>query len=132
MDREAGTVTGIVADLQNDVDESKSTQFFGGDSLNINEFRTALAGELTTTRYKLTLTPTDPKLGVLPSTLEFIWDNTSQTGQAITNYYAWQIFRDDGVFEWRIEGSRVADFDTAMVFQWIGKGTVNLEVVNGE
>ena len=129
MDRETANVTSIVAGLQTDIDESKSTQYFGGDSLTVNEFRADLIGDVSTTRYRLTLTPADAKLGVLPSSLEFIWNNTSQTGQAVTNYMAWQVFRDDGVFEWRVQGSRVADFDTSMVFQWIGKGTVSMEVV---
>lgn len=132
MNRGAIDAVDMVSTMQKDIEESKTEQFFGGDSLTVNEFRADLAGEVATTRYKLTLTPLDTKLGVLPSSLEFIWDNPAQTGQAVTNYICWQIFRDDGIFEWRIEGSRVADFDTSMVFQWIGKGEVNLEVVNGQ
>lgn len=129
MDRSAIGVTGVVSQLQDEVDESKSTQYFGGDSLVLDEFTAQLADD-NSTLYRLTLTPDDPQLGVLPSSLDLKWDNAAQTGQSMSNYVIWQVFRDDGVFEWRIEGAHVADFTTSLSLQFIGKGTAELERIS--
>lgn len=129
MDRSDIEVTGVVSQLQDEVDESKSTQYFGGDSLVLDEFTAQLADD-NSTLYRLTLTPDDPELGVLPSSLDLKWDNTAQTGQSMSNYAIWQVFRDDGVFEWRIEGAHVADFTTSLSLQFIGKGTAELERIS--
>lgn len=129
MERSDATVIGIVSQLQDEVDESKSTQYFGGDSLIVNEFSATLSDD-DSTLYKLTLTADDPQLGVLPSSLDLKWDNPEQTGQSMSNYVVWQVFRDDGVFEWRIEGVHVADFTTSLSLQFIGKGTAVLERIS--
>lgn len=129
MDRSDIGVTGVVSQLQDEVDESKSTQYFGGDSLVLDEFTTQLADD-NSTLYRLTLTPDDPELGVLPSSLDLKWNNFAQTGQSMSNYVIWQVFRDDGVFEWRIEGAHVADFTTSLSLQFIGKGTAVLERIS--
>lgn len=129
MDRSDMDVTGVVSQLQDEVDESKSTQYFGGDSLVLDEFTAQLADD-NSTLYRLTLTPDDPELGVLPSSLDLKWDNSAQTGQSMSNYVIWQVFRDDGVFEWRIEGAHVADFTTSLSLQFIGKGTAGLERIS--
>lgn len=129
MDRSNIDVIGVVSQLQDEVDESKSTQYFGGDSLVLDEFTAQLADD-NSTLYRLTLTPDDPKLGVLPSSLDLKWNNFAQTGQSMSNYVIWQVFRDDGVFEWRIEGAHVADFTTSLSLQFIGKGTVELERIS--
>lgn len=129
MDRSDMDVIGVVSQLQDEVDESKSAQYFGGDSLVLDEFTAQLADD-NSTLYRLTLTPDDPELGVLPSSLDLKWDNTAQTGQSMSNYVIWQVFRDDGVFEWRIEGAHVADFTTSLSLQFIGKGTAELERIS--
>lgn len=129
MDRSDIDVIGVVSQLQDEVDESKSTQYFGGDSLVLDEFTAQLADD-NSTLYRITLTPDDPELGVLPSSLDLKWNNFAQTGQSMSNYVIWQVFRDDGVFEWRIEGAHVADFTTSLSLQFIGKGTVELERIS--
>lgn len=129
MERSDATVIGIVSQLQDEVDESKSTQYFGGDSLIANEFSAILSDDASTL-YKLTLTAEDTQLGVLPSSLDLKWDNPEQTGQSMSNYVVWQVFRNDGVFEWRIEGAHVADFSTSLSLQFIGKGTAILERIS--
>lgn len=129
MERSGSDVISVVNQLQDEVDESKSTQYFGGDSLIVDEFTAELSDD-DSTLYKLTLTADDPQLGVLPSSLDLKWDNPEQTGQSMSNYVVWQVFRDDGAFEWRIEGAHVANFTTSLSLQFIGKGTAELERIS--
>lgn len=129
MERSDTDVISVVNQLQDETDESKSTQYFGGDSLVVNEFSAVLSDD-DSTLYKLTLTPDDTRLGVLPSSLDLKWNNNEQTGQSMSNYVVWQVFRNDGVFEWRIEGAHVVDFTTSLSLQFIGKGTAELERIS--
>lgn len=125
MERSNLSAVDMVAGLGQDMDESKATQYFGGDALIVGEYSAVLSDDLSTL-YQLTLSPDDPKLGVLPSSLELKWSNTQLTGQSMSNYVVWQVFRNDGIFEWRIEGAHVADFTTSLTLQYIGKGTATL------
>lgn len=125
MERSGLSAVDMVANLGQDMDESKATQYFGGDALIVGEYSAILSDDMATL-YRLTLSPDDQKLGVLPSSLELKWSNTQLTGQSMSNYVVWQVFRNDGVFEWRIEGAHVAEFTTSIVLQYIGKGTATL------
>lgn len=124
MDRTPTEITELVAQLERDLDELKSAQVFGGDALFVNEYSEKLSNDASAT-YTLTLTP-DSELGCLPSKLYLKWTNPNIQGQSSANYVVDQVYRDDGVFEWRIVGGHVNNFDTALVLQWIGSGTVSL------
>lgn len=128
MDRSSDNITEIIATAERDLNELKELQVFGGDALILNEFSDQLANVSSAT-YKLTLTPTSD-LGVLPSDLSLKWTNTRIAGQASANYTVFQVYRDDGVFEWRITGGYINDFDTYIVLQYLGEGTVSLERVS--
>lgn len=125
MDRNESEISSIVNQIEQGLDELKSTQVFGGDALVANEFSATLSDDASAT-YSLTLTPDDAQLGCLPSKLYLRWTNSDASSQALSNYYAYQVFRDDGVFEWIISGGHVSDFGTDLVLQYIGSGTVTL------
>ena len=129
MDRSAENIAEQVSRLQSDLEELKSTQFFGGDALIVNEFEAVLAND-SSMEYSLTLTPSNPSLGVLPSAVELKWTNPNMNSQATVGYYSHQVYRTDGVFEWCIVGSHSDYFTTSLLVQWIGKGTINLERVS--
>ena len=124
MDRTPSDLAGIIATAERDLNELKELQIFGGDALIVNEYSAQLSNDASAT-YQLTLTPSS-ELGVLPSSLMLKWTNTQIAGQASTNYFVSQVYRDDGVFEWRITGGRVNDFDTFVSLQYLGEATVNL------
>lgn len=124
MDRTPSDLAEIVATAERDLNELKELQIFGGDALIVNEYNAQLSNDASAT-YQLTLTPSS-ELGVLPSSLMLKWTNTQIAGQASANYTAFQVYRDDGVFEWRITGGRVNDFDTFISLQYLGEATVNL------
>ena len=124
MDRTPSDLAEIIAAAERDLNELKELQIFGGDALIVNEYNAQLSNDTSAT-YQLTLTPSS-ELGVLPSSLMLKWTNTQIAGQASTNYFVAQVYRDDGVFEWRITGGRVNDFDTFISLQYLGEATVNL------
>lgn len=124
MDRTPSDLAEIIATAERDLNELKELQIFGGDALIVNEYDAQLSNDASAT-YQLTLTPSS-ELGVLPSILMLKWTNIQIAGQASANYTAFQVYRDDGVFEWRITGGRVNDFDTFVVLQYLGEATVNL------
>lgn len=124
MDRTPSDLAEIIATAERDLNELKELQIFGGDALIVNEYNAQLSDDASAT-YQLTLTPSSD-LGVLPSSLMLKWTNTQIAGQASANYTVFQVYRDDGVFEWRITGGRVNDFDTFVVLQYLGEATVNL------
>ncbi len=125
MSRRTSDITDIVSELMLAQDEAKTEQFFGGDALKVNEYDVQLSNDASVV-YSLTLTPDDPELGVLPSSLDLRWTNTNMNSQATTNYFASQVYRADGVFEWRIDGGHSNDYDTYLTLQWIGAGAVKL------
>lgn len=124
MDRTPSDLAEIIATAERDLNELKELQIFGGDALIVNEYSAQLSSDASAT-YQLTLTPSSD-LGVLPSSLMLKWTNTQIAGQASANYTVFQVYRDDGVFEWRITGGRVNDFDTFVSLQYLGEATVNL------
>lgn len=129
IDRNPDDIVEQVAQAKLDLQELKELQFFGGDALTVNEFEAELSDD-TSVEYSLTLTPDDPTLGVLPSAVELKWTNMNMNSQAMVGYYVYQVYRDDGVFEWRISGGHSDYFITYLLIQWIGSGTVNLERVS--
>ncbi len=129
IDRNPDDIAEQVAQAKLDLQELKELQFFGGDALTVNEFEAELSDDASV-EYSLTLTPDDPTLGVLPSAVELKWTNTNMNSQAMVGYYVYQVYRDDGVFEWRISGGHSDYFITYLLIQWIGSGTVNLERVS--
>ena len=124
MDRTPSDLAEIIATAERDLNELKELQIFGGDALIVNEYSAQLSNDASAT-YQLTLAPSS-ELGVLPSSLMLKWTNTQIAGQASTNYFVAQVYRDDGGFEWRITGGRVNDFDTFISLQYLGEATVNL------
>lgn len=125
MDREPTNIAELVAQINEELNDSKTDQVFGGDALIVNEYDAQLSNDASAT-YSLTLTPSDSSLGVLPSRLDLRWTNTNMSSQATNNYFAYQVYRSDGVFEWRIAGGHVNDYDTYLTLQYLGEGTVNL------
>ena len=125
FNRSEDSLADQVAELQLNLEELKTRQFFGGDALIVNEYEAELSDD-PSADYTLTLTPTDPELGVLPSTVELKWTNTNMNAQATAGYYVYQVPREDSVFEWRITGGHSDYFITYLLIQWIGKGTVDL------
>lgn len=123
--RSVDSLTEQVSDLQTNLEELKELQYFGGDALVVNEYEAELSDDFSAD-YTLTLTPDDPELGVLPSTVELKWTNSNMNSQAMVGYYVYQVYRSDGVFEWRISGGHSDYFITYLLIQWIGKGTVEL------
>ena len=124
MDRTPSDLAEIIATAERDLNELKELQIFGGDALIVNEYNAQLSNDASAT-YQLTLTPSSD-LGVLQSSLMLKWTNTQIAGQASTNYFVSQVYRDDGVFEWRITGGHINDFDTFISLQYLGDATVNL------
>lgn len=128
MDRDYATITDLISAAQTDLEELKEAQFFGGDALIVNEWTEKLSND-SSVNYRLTLTPDDPKLGVLPSTPQLMWTNPNASGQSAQNYYCNPVYRTDGIFEWVLVGGHVDNFDTYLKLQYLGKGTVELRRV---
>lgn len=125
MNREEETIVSLIGEINQKLDDLKTAQIFGGDALIVNEYDAELSNDASAT-YSLTLTPGNRDLGVLPSRLDLRWTNTNMNSQATNNYFAYQVYRSDGVFEWRIEGGHINDYDTYLTLQYLGDGTVNL------
>lgn len=124
-DRELSTVSGLIANINQRLDDLKTSQPFGGDALTVNEYEHQLANDNTVV-YHLKLTPTNTRLGVLPSKLELRWTNTNDQSQAVTNFTVTQGYPNDGSFLWVINGGHSNNFDTYVTLQYIGPGTVTL------
>lgn len=125
LSRQPESISDQVTEAQLALEELKTLQYFGGDALVVNEYEAELSDDASVD-YTLTLTPDDPSLGVLPSSVELKWTNTNMNSQAMAGYYVYPVFRSDGVFEWRISGGHSDYFITYLLIQWIGKGTVEL------
>ena len=125
--RDDDTLTELVATAERNLQELKELQIFGGDALKVQEF-TELLGRGNQVEYTLTLTP-DDELGVLPSKCDLVYDNPNDSAQMSSNFSIWQVYRDDGIFEWYITGTTSmpwSNYDTKILLQYIGKGTVTL------
>lgn len=129
MDRDETNVVDIVNNIIAELNELKTDQVFGGDAIVANEFDAQLSNDASVI-YSLTLTPANLDLGVLPSSLELRWTNTNMHSQSTTNYVVSQVYRSDGVFEWKIEGGHINDYDTYVTLQYIGDGMVELTRVD--
>ena len=128
MSRDLPTITGLINQIYQWLNEEKTEQFFGGDALKVNEFTAQLSNDTSST-YSLTLTPKS-ELGVLPSSLSLKWVNPNRQSQSVDNFFSYQVYRSDGVFEWLIDGGHINDFDTYVSLQYIGDGEVNLTRVS--
>lgn len=124
-DRELSTVSGLIANINQRLDDLKTSQLFGGDALTVNEYESQLSNDNTAV-YHLKLTPDDAQLGVLPSKLELRWTNTNDQSQSVANYTVRQGYPNDGSFLWIINGGHGNNFDTYVTLQYIGGGTVTL------
>lgn len=123
--RDSGNLAELIAMAERDLEELKTTQIFGGDALAVQEFIAPLGKEHS---YKLTLTP-QTKLGVMPSKCDLIWENKDNNSQMLSNFNISQVYREDGIFEWYILGGGSGQFDTQIRLEYIGHGSVLLEVV---
>ncbi len=128
MNREFSTISGLIADINTRLDDLKTSQPFGGDALIVNEYQAQLSNDNVAT-YRLTLSPTNENLGVLPSKLFLRWTNDDMQSQALSDYYIVQGYREDGIFEWIIDGGGLNGFNTSIILQYIGSGNVTLKRV---
>lgn len=129
MNREDEDVAEIISQCQQDLEEIKTAQIFGGDALQLHEFDQKLPRGFSM-EMMLTLTPADPVVGVLPSNAELRWTNTNMSTQLSNNWFINPVYRTDGVFQWQLLGADLQDYDTYVTLQYIGDGTVSLVEVN--
>ena len=124
MPRNLPLLTTLINEIFEWLNEEKTEQFFGGDALKVNEYTAQLSNDASST-YTLTLAP-KTELGVLPSSLSLKWVNPNQQSQSVDNFFSYQVYRDDGIFEWLIDGGHINNFDTYVSLQYIGDGEVTL------
>lgn len=107
----------MVDQIEKELEELKSAQIFGSDSMNINSWTKEVS---TSGTYQLTLTPTQGSLGILPMEL------SAQTEpNLLYGYPPTQVFRFDGIFQWKIPLSD----PVKIMLRWIGAGTVTWEQI---
>lgn len=117
MSRVDSGLINMIDQIEKDLDELKSAQIFGSDSMNINSW----TKEVTTNgTYRVTLAPSQGSLGVLPMEL------SAQTDPSlVSGYPPTPVFRFDGTFQWKISLSD----PVKIMLRWIGAGTVTWEKI---
>lgn len=117
MSRVDSGLINMIDQIEKDLDELKSAQIFGSDSMNINSW----TKEVTTNgTYRVTLAPSQGSLGVLPMEL------SAQTDpRLVYGYPPTPVFRFDGTFQWKISLSD----PVKIMLRWIGAGTVTWEKI---
>lgn len=117
MSRVDSGLINMIDQIEKDLDELKSAQIFGSDSMNINSW----TKEVTTSgTYRVTLAPSQGSLGVLPMEL------SAQTDPSLAyGYPPTLVFRFDGTFQWKISLSD----PVKIMLRWIGAGTVTWEQI---
>lgn len=123
MRRETKDISEYTADILRDLDEVKTSQPFGGDAIVCSSFTQLLVSGDDMAEYRLLLTPTNPKLGVLPMMPELIWQTDDP--YALRYWMVTQEWRDDGVFEWYIYGFE-GEVPVSINLQWLGGATAEL------
>ncbi len=117
MSRVDSGLINMIDQIEKDLDELKSAQIFGSDSMNINSW----TKEVTTNgTYRVTLAPSQGSLGVLPMELSAQTDPSLASGYPPT-----PVFRFDGTFQWKISLSD----PVKIMLRWIGAGTVTWEKI---
>lgn len=124
MERSSSDLVEMISAAMRDIDDAKAYQSFGGDALIVHE-RTERLSNAARARYRLRLAPLNDKLGVLPSAVDLRYEAPQGT-YILANYFQTPIYREDGVFEWLIDGTRMNDFDTYLTVQWIGPAAYQL------
>lgn len=118
MSRIDNGLINMVTQIEEDLEEIKTSQIFGSDSMHINSWSSDLSTNAT---FRVTLTPTADSRGVLPVEISM---------QSNPNYsYGAQppspVYRFDNIFQWDVIGD---SFDKPKVLvRWIGKGTVTIQ-----
>lgn len=130
MNREDKSVIDYIVELSGELAELKNAQIFGGDALHLNEYTAELPYQEDDVLIYLTLTPSDPKVGVLPSSCNLRWTNTNMNSQMMYNYQVMPVYDASGVFKWKIVGENLEAFKTYVTLQYIGDGTVTLTRVS--
>ena len=117
MSRVDSGLVNMIDQIEKDLDELKSAQIFGSDSMNINSW----TKEVTTSgTYRVTLAPSQGSLGVLPMEL------SSRTVPSLAYCYPpTPVFRLYGTFQWKISLSD----PVKIMLRWIGAGTVTWEKI---
>ena len=117
MSRIDSGLINMIDQIEKDLEELKTAQIFGSDSMNINSWTKEVS---TSGTYQLTLTPTQGSLGILPIEL------SAQTEpNLLYGYPPTPVFRFDGIFQWKISLSD----PVKIMLRWIGAGTVTWEKI---
>ena len=121
MSRASKGFTEMVVDARRDLEELKTLQIFGSDSMNINSWSQDVTMGTTAVSYTLTLTPDNADLGVLPLAVNIQLSSTSW------GYEPYQVIRTDGTFQWTFTlGGYQSSESVRIMLRWIGAGTVTL------
>lgn len=124
MLRRSRGVTDFVYDAMKDVEELKTLQMFGSDSLGVNSYSRDFNTGVQLKDYKLTLTPSNTDLGVLPLSVDVERDGED------FGYNSTPVCRFDGIFEWDFHlGGYVTSEVVRVTIKWIGAGVVNITEV---
>ena len=117
MSRVDSGLINMIDQIEKGLDELKSAQIFGSDSMNINSWTKE---ETSSGTYRVTLAPSQGSLGVLPMEL------SAQTDPSLAyGYPPTPVFRFDGTFQWKISLSD----PVKIMLRWIGAGTVTWEKI---
>lgn len=127
--RSANTITEIVANAQQKLREIKEVQLFGGDALNLKEFRQifTMPGGITKDYcWRVVMTPTEP---------EFTMPIDTVTKPNAPNQFGYmkveRVPTTDGTFEWLVFGQQF-DFDPNQdtLFRVTYSGAATFQVTN--
>lgn len=126
--RNETNVVDLVANAIRDLEELKSSQFFGADALKVNEWSGDISSSGSTIKLiKIKLTPTN-NMGCLPVSVSLKFtppsgeENARKPPIKITPKYS------SSNFEWQGYYTDYIGYGTLSVLvQWIGEGTVILE-----
>lgn len=116
--RDNYNIADMIADAQRDLEEIKSTQIFGSDSMNINSWYRDYNGN-TNTNLIVTLTPKSD-LGVMPLEIEL------QLSKSTIGQTAQPRVRVDGTFEWHVAFFTATNETVRLMLRWIGDGEVTV------
>ena len=120
MSRIDSGLINLIDNAEKELEELKTAQIFGSDSMNINVWSKELTPGYN--NYRVTLTPKAGSRGLLPMEISIQLPTSFLYG-----YEARPIFRYDGTFQWNLYIS--GQDNMKIMLRWIGAGTVTWEQI---
>lgn len=120
MSRVDSGLIAMIDQVEKDLEELKTAQIFGSDSMNVNSWTKEVAQD--NNSHRLTLAPSQGSLGVLPMEV-----SVQTEANIVYGFQPVMVYRFDGVFQWEIPSTGIDS--VRIMLRWIGAGTVTWETI---